>query len=127
MTPLSGAWKGLIVAIGNSLVIAVFLAISERDAEVVAMVSFIAALPAGATGLVAGTLVGAMPKHPVGWRLLTLFVPAIGLVAVLGTEFAMGRYILPSSIPTLVACAVLEKWTRWTPVADALPCARIRA
>lgn len=108
----------------NSVVIALGLAISENEPQLFLVVSLMAAIPAGFTGLVAGSLVGAMPKSPVWWRLITLLVPSFGLVAVLATQFGMGGYILVASIPTLVACLVLERWTRWTGD-DELPVARV--
>lgn len=124
VTPLSGACKGVLLAWLNCLVIALCLAISERDPSVLVMVSVFAAVPAGITGLVAGSLVGAMPKHPLWWRLIVLLVPSFALVVVLGTQMGMAHYVVVASIPTLVACVVLEKWTR-SPEQQEIPVARV--
>ena len=126
MTTLACGGKGLVVAVGNVAVIALCLAISERDPGLAPLVAMFAFLPALATGLVVGWVAGAMPKRPVWLRLVTLSGPAVGLVSVLGEKFHMHGYVVVASIPTIVACAVLERWTRWRP-AEPIPPARVTA
>jgi len=121
---MTGGVKGITLALANTLVIAVCIAIRERDPEAVIIVALIASLPAVVTGGIVGLLVGAMPAQRVWWRLLVVTLPALALVVVLGEELAMGRYVVLASIPTLVACSILEKWTR-APRDAALPVARV--
>jgi hypothetical protein len=107
-----GAWKGIALGAANVLVIAIGLAAAEKQANIAVLVMMFGGVP----GLVAGAGLGALASFtatiPPPIRVAILTLPALGVVYGLAHEFGLQELALVSSIPTVVAALVLEKWTR---------------
>jgi hypothetical protein len=82
-------------------------------------------VPAIVLGALLGWLADVTATLPVWLRRFLLIVPAVLLVAVLGTEFGLQHMILVSCIPTAVATLLLERGTR-NHVAPPVPVAHVR-
>jgi hypothetical protein len=118
--------KGVMVAMINMVVVAFAIAYfndPHEVREVVFLICRYAAIPAAFCGLIAGAIASVNADRGVLVRLAWLAPLPIALVVLLGKEFYLQRFVLPSCVPTLAAVAVLERWTRRR-VAPPLPTAR---
>ena len=104
--------KGALLGLVNTVAVAICIAVTMGDPQAFGLVAFIApfaALPCGAVvGLAARVTEGLAPRA----RLAILAPAPIGLVFALGHELRMGELAPVSCIPTAVAIAILERWTR---------------
>ena len=110
----AGVALGLLLGLGNALVIAIGLsAIEPHDRAQMAMVVFmIGAVPALIVGVLLGWLAQATAHHRVWFRRLVLVVPAVLVVFTLGAMFSLQSAVLVSCIPTTAAAFWLERATR---------------
>jgi hypothetical protein len=106
------------------VVIALGIAIGERNEGVLPLVLIFGAIPGMVLGLLLGMFGGAFPKLHVAARLAIMILPSLGLVYFLADEFAMRDYFAVAMIPTAVAGSILERWTRWRE-APPLPVAQV--
>ncbi|CAN5780250.1 hypothetical protein BH11MYX3_BH11MYX3_02050 [soil metagenome] len=109
---MTGLWKGALLGAINVFVIAIGMASFEGEANITMLVVMFGGVP----GVVAGAGLGAMASIlstglPVV-RVAVLGVPALSVVFALAHEFGLQELAMVSSIPTVVAVLILERWTR---------------
>ena len=124
---MPGYIKGILLGLANTFVVAVAIAFGIEDSnplEAMLVICFMGVVPS----LVIGGLLGHYGEtmQTTNRRVVVVGMCAIacGAVAVLGLMFALSELVLASCIPTIAACALLERWTRAEP-ASALPLARV--
>jgi len=107
-----GAWKGLALGAVNVLVIAIGLAVAEKEATIAVLVVMFGGMPGLVAGAVLGVLAGMTSTIRPPIRVAILALTALGVVYGLAHEFGLQELALVSSIPTVVAALILERWTR---------------
>ena len=104
------------IALGalNVLFIAIGMALMEGNAHpgVVVLVVMFGMVPGVLLGAGLGWIAGLMKASPIWLRRFVLLVPAILLVAMLGSEFDLEHFIAMSCIPSVVGVLILERNTR---------------
>ncbi|MEO8700471.1 MAG: hypothetical protein ABI867_10525 [Kofleriaceae bacterium] len=80
--------------------------------QIALLVLFIGVVPGTALGALLGWIASRVGQLHRGWRLAILAVPALLVVMQLGVLTNHAELIVPSGIPTLAGCAILEQWTR---------------
>jgi len=105
------AIKGIALGLANLLVIAIGI-VAGHDAGMMLLVVLYGGIPAVVVGGLLGTLAEFTARRSPRWRAVLLALPALGLVAGLGTFFGFTAAIPVACIPTLVAALILERWTR---------------
>ncbi|MBL0219349.1 MAG: hypothetical protein IPQ07_36455 [Myxococcales bacterium] len=109
---MNGLWKGTLLGALNVFVIAIGMAGVEGHANIAMLVILFGGLPGVLAGAGLGALSSVMSTSPPAIRIAVLTMPALGVVFGLAREFGMQDLALVSSIPTVVAALMLEKWTR---------------
>lgn len=114
----------MLLGLVNVFVIAIGMAVLEREAQMMSLVVMFGGIP----GVLAGAFIGAAatalaPQRP-AVRIALLALPAVGVVFGLAHEFGMQDLATVSCIPTLVGVLILERWTRVVPVPP-VPVARV--
>lgn len=111
MTPVG---KAFLIAIANTLVIAVALTVEFRvhDWGLTFMMIAYAGWPAILLGYVLGKVAEATAPHAPWSRLAVLAFPACALVVALAARAHLLPFAPDACIPTLVAAAILERTTR---------------
>jgi hypothetical protein len=99
--------KGIALGLANLLVIAIGIA-----PGMILFIMLFGGIPAVVAGGLLGMLAGLTARRSPRWRAVLLALPALGLVAGLGTFFTLTAAVPVACIPTLVAALVLERWTR---------------
>lgn len=122
---MNGLWKGTLLGALNVFVIAIGMAGVEGQANIAMLVIVFGGLPGVVAGAGLGAISAVISTIPPVLRIAVLAIPALGVVFGLAHEFGMQDLALVSSIPTVVAVLLLEKWTRHVeappvPVARAL-------
>ena len=123
---MSGALKGMLVALGNTLVVAFCIAVGIDDgriAEATMIISMMGFFPAIIIGGVLGHVAESAQKRNRIVLLVSMICVACSAVAFLGTIFDLSQLIFVSCIPTIAACSILERWTRAKP--EPFPLARV--
>ena len=111
-----GAMKGLLLGLANTAVIAMAIAATEGEPHfaVFVLVMIYGFIPGLLTGAIIGAVADLLKIRP-AFRIAILFIPAVGMVALLGNFFELKELILPSCIPTAVSVLLLERSTRPRP------------
>ena len=112
---MPGYAKGILVALANTVLIALFIALNIAEGD-----TFEATMIISMMGFIPAVLIGAMLGHygetsqTSNRRVMLICMIAIGCAAVafLGTIFDLPELILVSCVPTAAACSILERWTR---------------
>lgn len=120
---MQGFWKGTLLGLVNVVVIALGIGVRVGESAIVTLVVAFGVIPGVVAGGGLGILAGRLRRFSPLLRFALLAVPAIGVVFVLAYEFELRDLAAISCIPTLVAAAILERWTRPRP-APPLPVAR---
>jgi hypothetical protein len=120
----SPAVKGIALGLANLLVVAI--GVAGIDVVGILFVMLYGGIPAVALGALLGMLAGLTARRSRHWRALLLTLPALGLVAGLGTFFKLQAAIPVACVPTFIAALVLERWTRQT-VAPPVPVATVQS
>ena len=121
---MNGIWKGTVLGAANVVLIAIGMAAIDGDPAVAMLVMMFGGLPGIVGGVVLGALAQAFEAWPPVGRVGLLALPALGLVYLLAHEFHMTHLALVSSIPTVVAALILERWTRKPAEPPPVPVAR---
>ena len=107
----------MLVAFANTVVCAILIASEQHhpSAGFALMVVVMGFLPAMITGAIVGHLaqaLGHVNRIAVGLGMAMLAVLAVSSIA---DMFSAGEFVVMASVPTIVACIVLERWTRPKP------------
>lgn len=124
---MPGTLKGILVGFANTLVVALYIAngIGDGDElEAYAVIVMFAFLPAALTGAVLGHLGEKLQTMNRTTLMIAMTAAACGVVAFLGVLLGISELVLVSCIPTVAACAILERWTRAKPD-EVFPVARV--
>jgi hypothetical protein len=109
---MAGAsFLGALLGLANLVFIAFGLHATYVDVST-SMVFTIGLIPALLTGAAVGLVAGGTREAPPTQRRIAIAAPALAVVALLGSAFALERFILLACIPTLVAAFALEQATR---------------
>jgi MFS family permease len=131
---LTGAWKGALIGLANVVAVAILAGIPawlqrRDDYEFVhahePALGFLVALAGVLPGLATGSLLGWIADGPHSHarpaaRLALIAIPAMLVVGALGVISSYESLAISASIPTVVAAALLERWTRYEPLPIAL-------
>ena len=123
---MSGTLKGMLVAIGNTVLVAFCIAIGIDDghfAEATVIISMMGFFPAIIIGGVLGHIAEAAQKRNRAVLFIAMICVSCSVVAFLGAIFDLSHMIWVSCVPTIAACSLLERWTRAKP--DPFPIARV--
>jgi hypothetical protein len=122
-----GYIKGILIALVNTVLIAIFIGVGIDDGNLVNavfIISFMGFIPAVVIGGLLGHYGETMQKSNRHVILIAMIAVASTAVAMLGLMFDLSSLVLVSCIPTAANCSVLERWTR-AKAADAIPLARV--
>jgi hypothetical protein len=125
-TPISPVPLGILLAMLNTAVIGVGMAINGGELGIAVWVFMFGLVPAVILGALLGWLAEVMQPLSIWVRRVVLIVPAVLLVVGLGDFFALRDFIVVSCIPTAVATLMLERGTRLV-VVPPVPLAHARA
>jgi ABC-type dipeptide/oligopeptide/nickel transport system permease subunit len=120
------AFKGIVLAIANVLVIAIGMSVVAHDDAVFVLVAMFGCIPALVIGGLLGRFAGVYATSSRHVRTVLLSLPAFGLVVLLAAFFGFGAAIPISCVPTFIAALVLERWTRRV-VPAPVPIATVRS
>lgn len=123
---MPGYIKGILIALANTLLVAIFIGAGIDDGnllEAVFVISFMGFIPALLIGGLLGHYGETMQKSNRHVILIGMIAVSCTAVAMLGIMFDLPSMVLVSCIPTAANCSILERWTRAKP--EALPLARV--
>lgn len=121
-----GYIKGILVALANTFLVALFIGFAIERHDVVEAVFVISLM-----GFIPGVIVGGLLGHYAETSqrsdrrvvLLGMIAIACATVAFLGVIFGLHMLVVVSCIPTAAGCSILERWTRAH--RDDVPIARV--
>ena len=112
---MKGALKGMIVALANTVVVALMIASQQYhpSLDFAIMVVALCVIPATLVGAFAGHVAAAL-VHVHRGLVVAAMVALAGLcIFALASEYSAARdYIELAFLPTIPACVILERWTR---------------
>jgi hypothetical protein len=122
-----GYIKGILVALFNTVLVAVFIGAGIDNGnlvEAVFVISFMGFIPAVLIGGLLGHYGETMQKSNRRVILVGMIAISCSAVAMLGLMFDLSSLVLVSCIPTAANCSILERWTR-AKTTDEIPLARV--
>lgn len=108
----SGFALGVLLALGNVLVISLGMGIAVGEPAVALFVLMFTIIPAVACGATLGLLADAFATRSSVLRFGVFGALAVAVLAALANEFKLAEFVPYAGVPTMLAVIVLERMTR---------------